>query len=54
MNIDWSKVLKIGAGVAAVGAAGYGAYRAIKRKKARKAEIDAEVDKFLKNNYKKD
>lgn len=24
MNIDWSKVLKIGAGVAAVGAAGYG------------------------------
>ncbi len=40
------------AGVAAAGAAGYAAYKAWKKRKAKKAAIDAEVNEFLKNNYK--
>lgn len=42
----------IGAGIAAVGAGGYAAYKAWKKRKAKKAAVDAEVDKFLKDNYK--
>lgn len=42
----------IGAGVAALGAGSYAAYKAIKRKKAKKAAVDAEVDAFLENKYK--
>lgn len=39
-------------GTAAVGIAGHAAYKAWKKRKARKAAIDAEVNEFLKNNYK--
>lgn len=42
----------IGAGVAALGAGSYAAYKAIKRKKAKKAAVNAEVDAFLENKYK--
>jgi hypothetical protein len=41
------------AGLAALGAAaGYGAYRAWKKRKAKKSAVDAEVDEFLQNKYK--
>ena len=42
----------IGAGVAALGAGSYAAYKAWKKRKAKKAAVDAEVDKFLNNKYK--
>lgn len=42
----------VGAGVAAVGAGGYAAYKALKRRKAKRNAIDAEVDAFLEDKYK--
>ena len=42
----------IGAGVATLGAGSYAAYKAWKKRKAKKAAVDAEVDKFLNDKYK--
>jgi hypothetical protein len=42
----------IGAGVTALGAGGYAAYKALKRRKAKRNAIDAEVDAFLEDKYK--
>lgn len=44
MNIDWSKVLKIGAGVAAVGAAGYGVGKWAAQKQANSQSYYDEYD----------
>lgn len=44
MNIDWNKVLKIGAGVAAVGAAGYGVGKWAAQRQANNQSYYAEDD----------
>lgn len=49
---DAAKLGLATAGVAAVGAGSYAAYKAIKRRKAEKAAVNAEVDRFLNEKYK--
>lgn len=54
-NPEMSLGTKVGlgaVGTAVAGIAGHAAYKAWKKRKAKKAAIDAEVNEFLKNNYK--